>query len=346
MERVLTYTLREEDLEKTAGGLVNLVLKNCVHVTGHEISRAKYTEGGMAVSFDADHLPEQKQRWPAKVFEADGIKWIEVRVSDRMPVGRTLRVLLPDDEDAEKILPSYGKELPVLYEDEDLLVIDKEAGLVCHPGPGHYLDSIANYVAGYLKSKGQESACRLPGRLDKETSGALLFAKNRAADARLIRQRQQGILKRTYLAITEGIPAPLEGVIDTAQAKEENTLMLRKIADNPEEGQRAVTHYRVIGTGEGAALVRIHIDTGRTHQIRVHMASIGCPLVGDTLYGNDAVQEEGHVKSMPQGSQRALLHAASLSFVQPFTGEQIRVEAPLPADFTRAADFYQIREFL
>ncbi len=342
MERVLTYTLKEEDLPETAGGLVNLVLKNKVRVTGHEISRAKYTEGGIAADFDKGLHPLRKDPWPDRIFEADGHTWIEVRVSDRIFPGQTLRVVLPDDEDREKIIPAYGKELSVLYEDEDVLVINKEAGVVCHPSPGHYSDTLANFVAGYLKAKGQESACRLPGRLDKETSGVLIFAKNRASDARLVKQREAGILSRTYLALVRGVIDPPCGVIDTAQIKEENCLMLRRIAADSEEGQKAVTHYEVTGIGDSACLVRIHIDTGRTHQIRVHMASIGHPLIGDTLYGEEAALQEDHIRSMPEGSARALLHAADLSFRQPFTGEKIHVKAPLPADFREAVFRYHI----
>ena len=403
VDKVLSYTLREEDLPETAGGLVNLVLKNKVRVTGHEISAAKFTPDGIT---------------------CDGVM---IRVTERMQPGQTLRVVLPEEAEQEKLIPAEGP-VRVLYEDEDLIAVDKAAGEVVHPGPGHYTDTVANYVTWYL---GGTAGLRIIGRLDKETSGVLVFAKNRAAAARLQRQRREGVFVRTYLAVCEGVFTdgfgPQEqggnsdsgersgrrGTIDCPLEKVPGVLMKMRAAQ--EGGLRAVTQYEVLreweaeaddpaaapaaalngsaegvngsvegkaemrrqaGARKGFSLLRVTIETGRTHQIRVHMASIGHPLVGDTLYGSDAAQERPanilqspanaledvsnalpgtaapdgaplHVKSMPDmGAEdigpRALLHACEVRCRQPFTGEEIRITSPLPGDFPagcRTADF-------
>ena len=341
MDRILTYTLREEDLGETAGGLINLVLKNCVRVSGHEISAAKFTPGGIT---------------------CDGR---QVKVSERMHPGQTLRIVLPERADERKLIPTEGV-LHILYEDEDLIAVDKAAGEVVHPCPGHYADSIANHLAWYLEANGTDGSggLRCAGRLDKETTGVLLFAKNRAAAARLQQQRRDGRCLRTYLAVCEGIFTPQEqkGIIDQPMEKVPGDLMKMRVCpedggDNGSDvsgapgalrpaahtggGRRAVTHYEVLKQAQDRALLRVHIETGRTHQIRVHMASIGHPLVGDTLYGIDSARG-GRTKSMPdpepEGTRRrALLHAASIRLEQPFTGEKIRIEAPLPADFRMPA---------
>ncbi len=341
MDKILEYTLREEDLESTAGGLVNLILKNCVRVTGHEISAAKYTPDGIT---------------------ADGRK---VFVSERILPGQTLRVVLSEDKEAAgRILPVRPPfDLQVLHEDEDLIIINKPAGVVVHPSPGHYADTLANYCAWYLQENGQGSACRIIGRLDKETSGAILFAKNRASAARLTGERAKNTLKRTYIALVRGWFEDSEGTVDTPLEKAPNVLMLRQVAQGG-SGMKALTAYRVLlrtqieetdDTGSAApvnvSLLEVHIDTGRTHQIRVHMASIGHPLVGDTLYDGSfdpsescvvtPAKEEGRepvyslkVSSMADGSgRRALLHAVRLELIQPFTGAAVDVTAPLASDF-------------
>ena len=330
MDKILSYTLRQDDLEKTAGGLVNLILKECVRVTGHEISAAKFLEDGIT---------------------CDGKL---VHVSERILPGQTLRVRLPEEKDGGKLVAAPGR-IRILYEDEDLIAVDKAAGEVVHPCPGHYMDTIANHLTWYLQEQSRQengafeknsegtgkeadaSGLRIIGRLDKETSGVLIFARSRAAAARLQRQRQEGTFVRTYLAICEGVFGENEksGVIDRPMEKVPGVLMMMRTC---ERGMRAVTHYEVLEEHQEKSLVRLHIETGRTHQIRVHMAAIGHPLCGDTLYGSSAGTREDlrHVKSMPdgeqEGSRRALLHAVSVECGQPFTGEKIRIFSELPPD--------------
>ena len=313
MDKVLSYVLRAEDLESTAGGLVNLILKNCLRVTGHEISHAKFTPGGIT---------------------ADGRA---VTVKERILPGQTLRLLLSEVvQPGERVVPAAPpaeEMLRILYEDEDVLVLDKPAGVVVHPTHGHYDDTLLNYAAWYYKKKGMDVVCRAAGRLDRETSGALVLAKNRAAAGRLAAQRRDGVFRRTYLALAEGRFAGgvTETVtIDRPLEADPASLLRQRVAEEG-RGKRAVTHYRVLrelslphGT---LSLLEVHIETGRTHQIRVHLMSEGHPLFGDTLYGGAGTGQGG--------PGRALLHAAAVEFRQPFTGESLRVEAPLPEDFWR-----------
>ncbi len=340
LDKILRYTLREEDLARTAGGLVNLVLRSCVRVTGHEISAAKF-------------LPEG--------ITCDGAL---IRVNERMQPGQTLQIILPEECDAGKLLPVKGP-VRILYEDEDLIAVDKEAGEVVHPCPGHYTDTVANYLTDYLKDS---SGLRIIGRLDKETSGVLVFARNRASAARLQRQREEGRFVRTYEALCEGwFPENAKaGTIDRDMEKVPGVLMKMRVCAPGTTGLRAVTHYEVLrefkakesenslkacqdaAAKEAAgpelreySLLRLHIDTGRTHQIRVHMASIGHPLVDDTLYGS-AADTDGmdHVKSMAGGDgsagRHAMLQAVCVELDQPFTGERLCIRSRLQGDFGNA----------
>lgn len=379
MEKVLEYTLRQEDLESTAEGLVNLILKNCLRVTGHEISRAKYTPDGITV---------------------DGK---QTRVSERMLPGQTLRVRLPEDPAKDgKMVPQFGDlpgggPLEVLYEDDDVLLVNKPAGIVVHPSPGHYRDTMANYIAGYFQEKGEQTACRIIGRLDKETSGVLLYAKNRAAAARLTRGRARqseetskdlsgeqktsnglsgrqkphdgrsgakplSAYERTYFALAEGFIPEENGIVENRMDSIPDVLLKRQITEDG-SGMPARTAYQVLQRSESATLLKLHIDTGRTHQIRLQMAGIGHPLVGDTIYGSDAPDiqgedaERGHYVSMPDrptppetadgirenavtAGPRAMLHAGILEFDQPFSGERIRITAGFPEDFLQKCLYY------
>lgn len=242
--------------------------------------------------------------------------------------------------------------LDFLYEDEDLVVLNKPPGAVVHPTHGHWTDTIGNYLADYyLHCAGGEvtgdtggscTVCHVTGRLDKDTSGALVFARNRAAAARLNRERQEGKFIRRYIALVHGCFREEEktGTVDRPIERVPGVLLKRRVAA-PGEGERAVTHYRVLqdtaeisGTGKpdplqssdtglpGVSLVQFRIDTGRTHQIRVHMAYLGHPLLGDPLYGLSG-----------DAAGRAMLHAVQVELRQPFTGEKIVVTAPEAADF-------------
>ena len=249
-------------------------------------------------------------------------------------------------------------ELAILYEDQDILAINKPAGIVTHPSGSHYSDSLSNQVASYFRSKGEPTKVRSIGRLDKETSGILLFAKNQTAAARLQHQRKEGISEKTYLATVSGsMPVDENGAfhrISVPLAPDpDNRLKMVVSTDGTLPGSKhAETLYSVLkSTGPDAAapasLVMLRLKTGRTHQIRVHMASLGHPLLGDSLYC---------LSDMSNLFSRAALHAWKLKFQLPFPIEEavsdtpasmhhdknakkeISLEAPLPEDFKK---FYE-----
>lgn len=249
-------------------------------------------------------------------------------------------------------------ELEILYEDQDILAVNKPAGLVTHPSGSHYSDSLSNQVAAYFRSKDEPTKVRSIGRLDKETSGILLFARNQTAAARLQKQRENGISEKTYLAAVSG--SMLEDTDGTFHAittpltpDPDNRLKMVISPGSSLPGSKpAVTLYSVLkstapGSRISASLVMLRLKTGRTHQIRVHMASLGHPLLGDSLY---------HLSDTTNLFSRAALHAWKLKFHPPFpTGEttsgilssipctenakkEISLEAPLPEDFKK---FYE-----
>lgn len=261
------------------------------------------------------------------------------RVTERVYPGDVVEVLLEDDGFGSSQLLPLQRELAVLYEDEDILAVNKPPGLVVHPSHGHYQDSLANAVSYYFSSRGERVKVRPVGRLDKETSGIVVFAKNQAAAGRLAVQKEQGIFQKQYLALVQGQPDPPSGTIAADMAKDEATLMKMKVC---KKGMRAVTHYRTKKSNGMYSLVELKIETGRTHQIRVHMAFAGHPLLGDRLYGERAGIGPGEAfQGIPAGPvfadslSRAALHAGRCVFGQPFTGEEICIKAPMPGDMER-----------
>lgn len=254
--------------------------------------------------------------------------------------------------------PQFLPELEILYEDQDILAVNKPAGIVTHPSGSHYSDSLSNQVAAYFRSKGESTKVRSIGRLDKETSGILLFARNQTAAARLQKQRESGISEKTYLAAVSGsMPEDTDGAfhrITTPLAPDpKNRLKMVISPDGSLPGSKpAETLYSVLKSTApdsriSASLVMLRLKTGRTHQIRVHMASLGHPLLGDSLY---------HLSDTTNLFSRAALHAWKLKFHPPFpAGEttsgilssipctenakkEISLEAPLPEDFKK---FYE-----
>lgn len=213
------------------------------------------------------------------------------------------------EEYAENAEPNDLK-VPILYEDSDVIVYDKPGNMPVHPSAKHYNDTLLNYHAFYTGGK----VFRCLNRLDRDTSGCCLAAKSRYSAAVL-----SGSIKKVYLAVTKGIP-PESGVIDKPIRRKEGSLIERECAD---DGQRAVTHFRRLYTKDGYSLMRVTIDTGRTHQIRVHFKTIGFPLAGDSLYGGDTSL-----------FKRQALHCHSLSFTSPDGGEVCVVsERCLSKDF-------------
>ena len=255
-------------------------------------------------------------------FRSDGIlkNGRRCRVTESVRPGDTIRICLEEEREVSGHLKGNPVPLEILYEDEDLLAVNKPAGLVTHPRGGHYQDTLANQAASYFQSKGEMHGVRPIGRLDQETSGVVVFAKSRMAAARLQKQREQGIYQKTYLAVVQGemeTDGRIRSVRQPIGPDSTNHLKMQV----REDGKGAVTHYKAVRRILGRSVLEVTLETGRTHQIRVHMASLGHPLVGDRLYGEDK-----------EGAERALLHAWRVELFQPFTGEAIRLLAPIPED--------------
>jgi len=210
------------------------------------------------------------------------------------------------------IIPEY-RELSVLWEDEHLLILNKEAGIDIHPSEPKQTGTLANAVAFYLQSQAILTKVRHIHRLDRDTSGTILFAKHPLAGATLDRMLAHRTIKRTYVALVHGRLSPKSGTISAPIGRDRHHPTRRRVSKT---GARAVTHYRVLETFPSASLVELNLDTGRTHQIRVHLAHLGHPLVGDMLYGG---QPTFH---------RHALHAVKLTFRHPFTNEEIVCLAP------------------
>ncbi len=231
-----------------------------------------------------------------------------IRTIDPLRSGSVLTVLLPDREAAESPCPELG--IPILYQDEDIIVFDKPAGIPCHPSKGHGTGTLANYYAAVCPG----SRFRILGRLDKDTSGLVLAAKNACA-AKILTDRPP---EKEYLAVLTGIPKAREGTIDLAIDDRDPENRRRFVS---EEGRPSRTDYRILAEGGGYSLALASPKTGRTHQIRVHFSAIGCPLAGDTLYGGD-----------PALIQRHALHRSRIVFTHPLTGERMEFSSPLPED--------------
>ena len=235
--------------------------------------------------------------------------------------GDLLRIRIPLERTPDKI-PPVDLPFPVLYEDEDILIINKPSGMPVHPSQGNYENTLANAAAYYFSRKQEPYVFHCINRLDRDTTGALILAKNPLSACILSSQMADRGIRRTYLALAEGLTPPA-GIIDAPIARCEGSSIAREI--NYSFGERAVTHYERLAYANGLSLLELHLETGRTHQIRVHMKHIGHPLPGDFLY-NPSFDK----------ISRQPLHSYQLEFVHPVTGEKLLFTAPLPMDFLEA----------
>lgn len=233
----------------------------------------------------------------------------------------TVRVTNRESQVDNEYIPPIEMPLSVLYEDEDVLVIDKAPFLPVHPSMGNRDKTLANGVAFYMKQQGAEFVFRPIHRLDKNTSGAILLGKNAHSAGVLGEDLKKQKIRRSYLAILQGALPQEEGTIDAPIARLPGSAIARCVM---EKGERAVTHYKVLSVGKGYSLVRLWLETGRTHQIRVHMAHLGAPVAGDFLYGKEEM-------AIP----RQALHSETLQFSQPISGEPLFFRAPLPEDMRK-----------
>lgn len=235
--------------------------------------------------------------------------------------GDSLIIRIQETKVSAKVPPSPFP-LDILYEDEDILVVNKPAGMPIHPSMNNYYNSLANACAYYYQQQNKPFIFRCTNRLDRDTSGVTVIAKHMVSSNILSSYAYKHLIDREYLAIVRGNVIPSSGTIDAPLSRKSGSV-IERIVDF-EHGERAVTHYQVVEEKNGHSLVSLHLETGRTHQIRIHMKYLGFPLIGDYLYNPDM-----------ESIHRQALHSHTLRFAHPITEEQMEFTAPLPEDMKR-----------
>lgn len=228
-----------------------------------------------------------------------------------------ITINLDYEENSDNIVPT-NIPLNIVFEDDSFLIINKPAGIAVHPSMFHFDNTLSNGVKYYFEKIGLKKKIRPVNRLDFYTSGLIIFAKNEYIQECLISQMKENIFKKEYICIVNGILKEKNGTINLPIARKENSIIERCVSEN---GQTAITHYEVLKEFDNYSLLKCKIDTGRTHQIRVHMSSIGHPILGDTLYGISSSL-----------INRQALHCYKISFVHPITKEILTFECELPND--------------
>lgn len=329
MEKHITLIAAPDSPYSTVGQ----VLRSQGHLTKKQISRAKFFPDGI---------------------QKNGLR---CRITEPVLPGDKIRVCLETAETAsDQLVSSDFSSLEILYEDQDILAVNKPAGMLTHPSGAHYADTLSNQVTAYFQdqqpddmpnSKKASIRVRPIGRLDKETSGIVLFAKNQVAAQRLQAQREEHIFQKEYLAVVAGhLPE------DPTDCWHTISFPVKKVSDHPLRMQAvlntdtvhdvdsslllpAITHYCTLYSTQDWSLVTLRLDTGRTHQIRVHMNALGHPLLGDTLY----YEQRLAAPSVHSVFARTALHAWKVNFLQPFEKNEIRLTGGLPEDFRQIASY-------
>ncbi len=329
MDKKLTYTVTGEDDGKTVG----FILKERLFLTARQVRHLKFTPGGILVERNGSiSLSEEA------CLERQDAGLPKITVKTVIHSGETITVFF---KESEETLPPVHEEVDILYEDEDLAFVNKPALLVCHPSSGHYEDTLASRLSAHYREP-----VRLIGRLDKDTSGVVLCARNALCAERLMRGKETYKVERTYLALVHGTLTGHDTITSPLQrykcpdrfGRHGNPLSLMRtqgsLSDGLGEGPllQAVTHYEGLqvftlpdAEEKTVSLIRLKLETGRMHQIRCHMASIGHPLLGDELYGEEN-----------QPYPRCMLHAYQMQLIHPFTNEPIIVTKEPPEDFIYA----------
>ena len=265
---------------------------------------------------------------------------VETKPSYKVKPGDVITVLLPEPPHEFELLPE-PMDIPVVYEDDDVLVVDKPAGLVVHPGVGNWTGTLVNGLLYYFNSN---SSPYLVHRIDKDTSGLLLVAKTEAAQVVLAKQFFDHTIERKYNALVWGDFDEDDGTIVGNLARSPRDRRTMDVCDD-EHGKHAVTHWHVLERFGYVTLVECVLETGRTHQIRAHMRHIGHPLFSDASYGGDAILKgttfsryRQFVENCFEVLPRQALHARILGFEHPTTGKHLHFESPLPADFAACLD--------
>lgn len=266
--------------------------------------------------YSGQNLSEIK-RMPKSIL----VNGVHYYMRQELSKGDHLQVRICEIQNSEKIPPTK-LPLDIIYEDEDLLVLNKPAGMPIHPSLNNYTNSMANALAYYFQSQGKPFIFRCCNRLDRDTSGLTIVSKHLVSGSILSDMTKYREVHREYLAIARGSVTPSEGTIQAPLGRKEGTIIERTV--DWEHGEDAVTHYKVVKEANGHSLVSLRLETGRTHQIRIHMKYLGYPLIGDYLYNPDM-----------EYMTRQALHSHHMEFTHPITGEHMSFTAPLPEDMAR-----------
>ncbi len=266
--------------------------------------------------YSGQNLSEIK-RMPKSIL----VNGVHYYMRQELSKGDHLQVRICETKNSEKIPPT-NLPLNIIYEDEDLLVLNKPAGMPIHPSLNNYTNSMANALAYYFQSQGKPFIFRCCNRLDRDTSGLTIVSKHLVSGSILSDMTKYREVHREYLAIARGSVTPSEGTIQAPLGRKEGTIIERTV--DWEHGEDAVTHYKVVKEANGHSLVSLRLETGRTHQIRIHMKYLGYPLIGDYLYNPDM-----------EYMTRQALHSHHMEFTHPITGEHMSFTAPLPEDMAR-----------
>ena len=266
--------------------------------------------------YSGQNLSEIK-RMPKSIL----VNGVHYYMRQELSKGDHLQVCICETKNSEKIPPT-NLPLDIIYEDEDILVLNKPAGMPIHPSLNNYTNSMANALAYYFQSQGKPFIFRCCNRLDRDTSGLTIVSKHLVSGSILSDMTKYREVHREYLAIARGSVTPSEGTIQAPLGRKEGTIIERTV--DWEHGEDAVTHYKVVKEANGHSLVSLRLETGRTHQIRIHMKYLGHPLIGDYLYNPDM-----------EYMTRQALHSHHMEFTHPITGEHMSFTAPLPEDMAR-----------
>ena len=278
-----------------------------------------------------------------KTLIADGVVIVAgqtaASASAKVAAGSDFCIALPPPEP----LDTEPQDIPldIVFEDEHLLVVDKPAGMVVHPAAGNrdgtLVNALLHHCRGQLSGINGVERPGIVHRIDKDTSGLLVVAKSDAAHEGLARQFADHSIHRRYLAVCAGHPNPQEGTIRTRLGRSDaDRKKMTVLPDDSKRGKHAVTHYKLLKRLAHCALIECRLETGRTHQVRVHCASIGHPLVGDPVYGRTPAPIRPLLKEL--GFARQALHAAELGFIHPVNGERLEFRAELPSDMQELID--------
>lgn len=281
-------------------------------------------------SYISDNMDKISRSFAQKLIENQKvtINGKNEKASYKVCVGDKVQVDVPEAQDTK--LKAQDIPVEVVYEDKDIIVVNKPKGMVVHPANGNPDGTLVNAILAMCKDSlsgiGGEIRPGIVHRLDKDTSGLLIIAKNDEAHVKMSKQIQDRLVTKKYIALVKGVVKDDEATIDMPIARSK---VDRKKMAVDKDGKQAVTHFKVIKRYKRYTLLEIKIDTGRTHQIRVHMAKIGYPVVGDMVYSNGKNEF---------GVEGQMLHAKSLEFSHPITGKKMHLEAPLPEYFTKVLE--------